>query len=94
MKNADLILKAGLLATCLPVIGCNSNKKTEKEAEERPNILFILSDDHTGQAWGIYGGILADYVRMRISAVWPRKVACWITAFVRIRSLHLAVRLS
>ena len=63
MKNADLILKAGLLATCLPIIGCNSNKKTEKEAEERPNILFILSDDHTGQAWGIYGGILADYVK-------------------------------
>lgn len=29
--------------------------------EERPNILFILSDDHTAQAWGIYGGILADY---------------------------------
>ena len=27
----------------------------------RPNILFILSDDHTSQAWGIYGGILAEY---------------------------------
>ena len=26
-----------------------------------PNILFILSDDHTSQTWGIYGGILADY---------------------------------
>ena len=29
--------------------------------DERPNILFILSDDHTSQSWGIYGGILADY---------------------------------
>ncbi|MCB0654758.1 MAG: sulfatase [Saprospiraceae bacterium] len=29
----------------------------------RPNILFILSDDHTAQAWGIYGGILAPYVK-------------------------------
>jgi arylsulfatase A-like enzyme len=28
-----------------------------------PNILFIMSDDHTAQAWGIYGGILQDYVR-------------------------------
>ena len=28
-----------------------------------PNILFILSDDHTSQAWGIYGGILAPYVK-------------------------------
>ena len=30
---------------------------------ERPNILFILSDDHTSQAWGIYGGVLSDYVK-------------------------------
>lgn len=30
---------------------------------ERPNILFILSDDHTSQAWGIYGGILSRYVK-------------------------------
>ncbi len=30
---------------------------------EKPNILFILSDDHTSQAWGIYGGVLADYVK-------------------------------
>jgi len=29
----------------------------------RPNILFILSDDHTSQSWGIYGGILKDYVQ-------------------------------
>ncbi|MBX2876083.1 MAG: sulfatase [Saprospiraceae bacterium] len=29
----------------------------------RPNIIFIMSDDHTSQAWGIYGGILADFVK-------------------------------
>jgi len=33
------------------------------EPSTPPNILFILSDDHTSQAWGIYGGILADYVQ-------------------------------
>jgi arylsulfatase A-like enzyme len=38
---------------------CAGNK--EKEAI-KPNILFIMSDDHTSQAWGIYGGILKDYV--------------------------------
>ena len=27
-------------------------------AAERPNIIFILSDDHTSQAWGVYGGVL------------------------------------
>lgn len=34
---------------------------SSQERTERPNILFILSDDHTSQAWGIYGGVLADY---------------------------------
>lgn len=29
---------------------------------ERPNIIYIMSDDHTSQAWGIYGGVLKDYV--------------------------------
>lgn len=38
--------------------GCNVDKE-----EEKPNILFIMSDDHTSQAWGIYGGILKDYVK-------------------------------
>jgi arylsulfatase A-like enzyme len=40
------------------LVGCRQGQK-----DERPNILFILSDDHTSQAWGIYGGILSDYVR-------------------------------
>lgn len=36
---------------------------SEKQ-ESKPNILFIMSDDHTSQAWGIYGGVLADYIEM------------------------------
>ena len=41
----------------LPVTaGC-----TDQAPQEHPNILFILSDDHTSQSWGIYGGILAPY---------------------------------
>ncbi|MFY0653450.1 MAG: sulfatase [Cyclobacteriaceae bacterium] len=46
-----------LLVASLYVFGCQP--KTENQ---RPNILFIMSDDHTAQAWGIYGGILKDYV--------------------------------
>lgn len=44
---------------------CNTAKKSDQKTEnqKRPNILFIMSDDHTGQAWGIYGGILKDYVQ-------------------------------
>ena len=37
--------------------------KDQKEEDNQPNILFIMSDDHTAQAWGIYGGILQDYVK-------------------------------
>ncbi len=48
-----------LFLICLIFCSCSIEEKQDK----RPNILFILSDDHTSQAWGIYGGILADYVK-------------------------------
>ncbi|UNY97487.1 sulfatase [Zhouia spongiae] len=48
-------------------IQCKNNDKKGKIPEETgvesPNILFILSDDHTSKAWGIYGGQLQDYVK-------------------------------
>lgn len=37
-------------------------KKEKKGTDNRPNILFIMADDHTSQAWGIYGGVLKDFV--------------------------------
>ena len=40
-----------------------STEAQQKNERNRPNILFILSDDHTSQAWGIYGGVLSDYVQ-------------------------------
>lgn len=43
------------------IISCKT--KSEQKTEQRPNILFIMSDDHTSQAWGIYGGVLQDYVQ-------------------------------
>lgn len=35
----------------------------QSKSNERPNILFILSDDHTSQSWGIYDGNLKDFVK-------------------------------
>ena len=32
-----------------------------QKLDQKPNIIFVMSDDHTSQAWGIYGGVLADY---------------------------------
>jgi arylsulfatase A-like enzyme len=40
-----------------------SAQKKDPKPGSRPNILYIMSDDHTSQAWGIYGGILKDYVK-------------------------------
>jgi arylsulfatase A-like enzyme len=42
--------------------GCNPSSN-QAPPTARPNILFIMSDDHTSQAWGIYGGILKDFVQ-------------------------------
>ncbi|MCF7567916.1 sulfatase [Sabulilitoribacter arenilitoris] len=53
-------LKLVLLFVSLFIFCCKSE---EKQIEQRPNILFIMSDDHTSQAWGIYGGVLKDYVQ-------------------------------
>ena len=43
-------------------MGCGIKKEPETKVQ-RPNILFILSDDHTSQVWGIYGGLLKDHVQ-------------------------------
>ena len=34
-----------------------------KQEKSPPNILFIMADDHTSQAWGIYNGVLDEYVK-------------------------------
>lgn len=54
-----------VMAGMLPV-AVSTAAKTDtpsRDDSRRPNILFILSDDHTSQSWGIYGGVLADYAR-------------------------------
>ena len=56
-------MKHILSTTCLLVAVQGVAAEQPKESAERPNILFILSDDHTSQAWGVYGGILGEYVQ-------------------------------
>ena len=48
-----------LLGTCFLL--CLFSCKPKETAP--PNILFILSDDHTALGWGIYGGELENYVQ-------------------------------
>ena len=44
---------------CLMLIACGP--LTNNEQQKHPNIIFVMSDDHTSQAWGIYGGALENY---------------------------------
>jgi len=39
---------------------CNSKKAETKVTKKQPNIIYIMSDDHTTQALGIYGSRLAS----------------------------------
>lgn len=61
MKRFHQIISYILIAGVFTCLSCNPKKTVE--APEQPNILFILSDDHTSQAWGLYGGILEKYVQ-------------------------------
>ncbi len=45
---------------CLLLFFLVSAGGTEETQESPPNILFIMSDDHTSQAWGIYDSLLDD----------------------------------
>lgn len=56
MRNRLLLL---LLVITSSLIGCKSTTKPEKEAK-KPNILFIMTDDHSLSAISAYGGFLKD----------------------------------
>ncbi len=43
-----------LFGIILTFLSCQEKKQTP------PNILYIMSDDHTSQAWGIYGSVLDE----------------------------------
>ncbi|MEW4922893.1 sulfatase [Algibacter sp. 2305UL17-15] len=48
-------------ALCLILVACTVSCKEKPEAQtsKKPNIIYIMSDDHTTQGFGIYGSRLA-----------------------------------
>lgn len=40
------------------IVSCSQEKDTEDASEQRPNIIFIMTDDHAYQAISAYGSIL------------------------------------
>jgi len=59
-RNFLQILGVGALSSALP-----RNIWAGEKKQGRPNILFIMSDDHTSQAISAYGGILAEVANTR-----------------------------
>ncbi len=56
MANLSMIQKLLCCSLCWMVLGIMSCS----ERKQPPNILFIMSDDHTSQSWGIYGSVLDE----------------------------------
>ncbi|MFT4566215.1 MAG: arylsulfatase A-like enzyme [Saprospiraceae bacterium] len=63
MTFTELITKNSFLIGILIIVlcACKETEMIEPIAQARPNILFIMSDDHTSQAWGVYGGVLEKH---------------------------------
>ena len=60
MRRRDFIRAVGLSAVAFSQArGIESNKP------KRPNILFIMADDHTSQTWGCYDLRLSKYARTK-----------------------------
>ena len=62
--------------TAIGVSACSSNKT--KEEVKRPNIIFMMTDDHTTQAMSCYGGRLLQTPNMdRIASEGVRMDNCY-----------------
>ena len=64
MQRRRLLQMAGMGLGAV-VLGCSSRAAPSKGRTRRPNILFVMSDDHTSQAIGCYGLRLSDYAPTR-----------------------------
>ena len=63
MKRRDFIRAVGLSALAFSPAPLARGKAGDKT--KRPNILFIMADDHTSQTWGCYGLRLSKHARTK-----------------------------
>ncbi len=60
MQTIIKILRLTVLSALLSICSCKDKEAVEIPSEKKPNIIYIMSDDHTSQAFGIYGSRLAN----------------------------------
>ena len=84
-------MRRDLFLTGAILVGTFALQAAENVQGDRPNILFILSDDHTSQTWGVYGGILEQYAQTGNIRRIADEGAVWKTVFVQILFLLQAV---
>ena len=60
MKNLRIanLLRISIIVSFCTLLSCSDKKA--KQTTSKPNIIYIMSDDHTTQAFGIYGSRLAE----------------------------------
>lgn len=62
-KISKILVATAVSSAVLPMIGCSSSSSatnTAGKAKKPMNILYIMSDDHTSNAIGVYGSRLAS----------------------------------
>jgi len=60
MKRRDFLKNAGAIVAASIVASPTSKAAPKNKKPSRPNILYIMSDDHCARAMGIYGSRLAN----------------------------------
>lgn len=59
--NARPLAAISILLVVLVFCERADNARAES-AVKRPNIVYIMADDHTSNAWGCYGSRLAEFM--------------------------------
>jgi len=77
MKRREFVRSAGLASLAAPFLGC---RPSVLRPRDRPNILYIMADDHASQAIGCYGSRINKTPRIdRIAAEGARFDNCFCT---------------
>jgi len=63
MKRRDFLKAAGLGAASLALPGCTEAFQGAGSGDKRPNIIYIMSDDHAAPAISAYKGFLASVAK-------------------------------